>query len=316
MDKIRVGISSCLLGEKVRYDGQHKFDHFLAVTLGEFIVYVPVCPEVECGLTVPREAMRLVGDADDPRLVAIKTKIDLTEQMMLWGERKLIALADEKLCGFIFKAKSPSSGMERIKVYPVSGGTPQRNGRGIFAAMFMKRFPFLPVEDDGRLHDPEIRENFIERLFVYWRWSGFIKDDCTVNGLMQFHARHKLMLMAHSPEHYRGAGKIAASATKSNLKDILPVYQKNLMDGLKKISTVKKNYNVLLHILGYFKKNLTHDEKIETIKVLDDYKSGFIPLIVPVTLLNHFIGRFDQQYLKEQYYLHPHPVELKLRNHA
>jgi uncharacterized protein YbgA (DUF1722 family)/uncharacterized protein YbbK (DUF523 family) len=316
MSNITIGISSCLLGNKVRYDGQHKYDPFLAVTLGEFMEYIPVCPEVECGLPVPRDAMRLVGDSSNPRLVTIKTKIDLTEQMKKWGERKLNELLSEDLCGFIFKANSPSSGMERIKIYPPAGGVAQKNGVGIFADMFMKKFPYLPVEDDGRLHDPVIRENFIERVFAYKRWIDMLDTESTVHGLIQFHSRHKLMLMAHSPEHYRTAGKIAASADKNNLSIKQSEYLKNMMEGLKKTATTSRNFNVLQHILGYFKKELTSDEKKETLEIMKNYKNELIPLIVPVTLLNHYISKYSQKYLKEQYYLHPHPFELKLRNHA
>ncbi len=316
MSKITIGISSCLLGNKVRYDGQHKYDHFLAETLGTYLIFIPVCPEVECGLPVPRDAMRLVGNPENPELVTIKTKVNFTEKMKAWGEVRLNELESEKLCGFIFKSKSPSSGMERIKVYPEQGGAAGKNGVGIFAAMFMKKFPYLPVEDDGRLHDPEIRENFIERVFTYNRWNEMIENENSVNGLLQFHAKHKLMLMAHSPEHYRSTGKLAASADKINLKKIQSDYLILLMDGLKKNATPKKNYNVLQHILGYFKKELTHDEKNEALEVLDNYKKELVPLIVPVTLLNHYVSRYNKEYLKDQYYLHPHPLELKLRNHA
>jgi len=316
MSEITIGISSCLLGNKVRYDGQHKLDHFLAETLGAFVKFIPVCPEVECGLSVPRDAMRLVGNPENPELVTIKTKINFTEKMKTWGEIKLNELDSKNLCGFIFKAKSPSSGMERIKVYPEKGGVASKNGVGIFAAMFMKKFPLIPVEDDGRLHDPEIRENFIERVFIYKRWLEMIEKENTVHGLIQFHTKHKLMLMAHSPEHYRETGKLTASADKSNLKKLLPDYLKLLMDGLRKSATTKKNFNVLLHILGYFKNDLTPLEKKEILEIMENYRNELVPLIVPVTLLNHYIGKYNQAYLKEQYYLHPHPVELKLRNHA
>jgi uncharacterized protein YbgA (DUF1722 family)/uncharacterized protein YbbK (DUF523 family) len=316
MSKITIGISSCLLGNKVRYDGQHKYDHFLTKTLGEFLEYIPVCPEVECGLPVPRDAMRLIGDPENPRLVTIKDKIDLTDKMKAWGEVKINELSKKNLCGFIFKANSPSSGMERIKIYPASGGVANKSGVGIFADMFMKKFPYLPAEDDGRLHDPELRENFIERIFTYKRWLEMIENENTVHGLMQFHTKHKLMLMAHSPEHYRLAGKMTASADKKNLTDLQSEYLRILMTALKKSATVNKNYNVLLHIFGYFKQELSADEKKETLSIMENYKKELIPLIVPVTLLNHYINKYSQEYLKEQYYLHPHPFELKLRNHA
>nr|HPJ43689.1 DUF523 and DUF1722 domain-containing protein [Spirochaetota bacterium] len=282
----------------------------------EFFEYTPVCPEVQCGLSIPREAMRLVGTAENPRLVTIKSGIDYTDQMKKWGEEILTFLADKKLCGFIFKAKSPSSGMERIKIYPEQGGTPQKNGRGIFAAMYMERFPFIPVEDEGRLHDPLLRENFIERVFAYRRWQELTESDFSVHRLMQFHAAHKLLLMAHSNVHYRECGKIAASAVKTNLREVSDRYFNSFMEGMKKPATISKNCNVLQHILGYFKKNLTAEEKAESLELIEHYRKGLIPLIVPVTLMNHYVRKYDEQYLKEQYFLHPHPIELKLRNHA
>jgi len=316
MEKIPVGISSCLLGNRVRYDGQHKYDHFLAETLGDYFEYTPVCPEVDCGLTVPREAMRLIGSPENPRLVTIKSGTDFTERMKKWGELALEELAGRGLCGFIFKAKSPSSGMERIKVYPEKGGTPGKNGRGIFAAMFMERFPLIPVEDDGRLHDPVLRENFIERVFAYQKWQALTRGSHSVHDLLQFHSSHKLLLMAHSNVHYRECGKIAASATKKNLPYTEKNYFLTFMEGMKKTATISKNCNVLQHILGYFKKNLTGGEKTEALELIEQYRKGIIPLIVPVTLMNHYVKKYDEKYLKTQYYLNPHPMELKLRNHS
>lgn len=316
MKKIPIGISSCLLGNKVRYDGQHKHDPYLSETLGEFFEYTPVCPEVQCGLSIPREAMRLVGTPENSRLVTIKSGIDYTDLMKKWGEEILRFLEDKNLCGFIFKAKSPSSGMERIKIYPEQGGTPQKNGRGIFAAMYMEKFPLIPVEDEGRLHDPLLRENFIERVFAYRRWQEMLEGEHTVHGLLQFHAAHKLLLMAHSNVHYKDCGKIAASATKAKLQEVSSTYFNTFMEGMKKPATVSKNCNVLQHILGYFKKTLTQEDKAESLELIENYKKGLIPLIVPVTLMNHYIRKYDEKYLKEQYYLHPHPMELKLRNHA
>lgn len=316
MKKIKIGISSCLLGNKVRFDGQHKYDPFIVETLGGFMDFTPVCPEVECGLTVPREAMRLTGDAANPRLVTIKSGIDHTEKMQSWAKDKLKVLAQDDLCGFIFKSRSPSSGMERVKVYHEKGGTPQKTGVGIFARMFMEYFPEIPAEEEGRLYDPVLRENFIERIFVYHRWKEMLSNENTVNRLIRFHTQHKLIIMAHSPIHYRETGKIAASATKDNLKTVQMNYLKSMMTGLKMTATVKKNFNVLQHILGYFKKDLENAEKSVMLEVMQNYKDGLIPLIVPVTLLNHYVLKFNQHYLREQFYLHPHPIELKLRNHA
>ena len=209
---IRVGISTCLLGEPVRYDGGHKLDRYLRDTLGAFVEWVPVCPEVEYGLSVPREALRLVGDPADPRLVTARTGVDHTAGMKAWAGRRLDALEREDLCGFVFKSRSPSSGMRQVKVYPAGGGAPSPTGAGIFARAFMERFPLLPVEDEGRLNDPGLREGFIERLFVVSRWKRYRRDDGTAGGLVAFHTDHKLLVMAHSPRHDAALGKIAAGA--------------------------------------------------------------------------------------------------------
>jgi uncharacterized protein YbgA (DUF1722 family)/uncharacterized protein YbbK (DUF523 family) len=314
-DRIRLGISACLLGEKVRYDGGHKLDPFLSETLGRYVEWVPVCPEVECGLPVPREAMRLIGDADDPRLVTIRTGRDFTELMARWADQRLPGLESADLCGFVFKSRSPSSGMGGVKVYNPSG-IPTRRGKGIFAKKFMEHFSLLPVEDEGRLHDPELRENFIERVFVFRRWKDMEQRGLDRGALVSFHSTHKLLILSHSVKHYRTLGRLAAEAKKYRLEGLYKEYVSILMDGLRLIATVKKNTNVLLHIMGYFKKRLSAGEKQELAGVIDHYHSGLIPLIVPVVLLNHFVRKYDEPYLKNQYYLNPHPLELMLRNHV
>lgn len=314
MTKIRLGISSCLLGNPVRYDGMHKLDHFLADTLSQYVDYVPVCPEVECGLPVPREAMRLVGDPVSPRLMTRQTGRDLTDQMLAWTDGRLAELEKEGLQGFIFKAKSPSSGMQGVKIYDAKGNMSGR-GAGLFAAAFMNRFPLLPVEDEGRLQDPDLRENFIERIFALHRYREATGDKPTVNALMNFHASHKLLLMAHSEVHTRRMGKTLAglkSATRAAVQD----YEQNLLAALKVLATPDKHVNVLQHMLGYFKKLITSAEKAETLELIAAFKESMVPLIVPVTLINHFVRKYAVTYLEEQVYLNPHPLELKLRNHA
>jgi uncharacterized protein YbgA (DUF1722 family)/uncharacterized protein YbbK (DUF523 family) len=313
MGKIKLGISSCLLGEKVRYDGGHKLDHFLKDTLGKFVEWVPVCPEVESGLPVPREAMRLVGSPESPRLVKIRSGDDYTDRMLTWAGKRLSALEKEDLCGFIFKSKSPSSGMSGVKVYGPSG-IPSRSGSGIFARAFMDKFRFTPAEDEGRLNDPGLRENFIERVFVFQRWKELRKKG-SLRNLVEFHTDHKLLFLAHSTNHYRALGKLVANA-KEHPESIYNEYLKLMMEGLKLIATTKKNTNVLHHILGYFKKQLQPDEKQELLGIIEEYHSGFIPLIVPVTLIRHYVRKYDEPYLKRQVYLNPHPAELMLRNHA
>jgi uncharacterized protein YbgA (DUF1722 family) len=235
--------------------------------------------------------------------------------MTTWAKKRVHELKKEDLCGFIFKSKSPSSGMERIKVYNEKG-VPAKTGVGVFARAFMDHFPLLPVEDDGRLHDPRLRENFIERVFAYKRWCESLALSRVRGSLVDFHTRHKLMILAHSPQHHRMMGKLVAQAKTLAPDTLLNRYQKLLMEALRLKTTAKKNTNVLMHILGYFKKDLSADEKQEMLEVIDVYYQGHVPLIVPITLINHYVRKYDQSYLKGQYYLHPHPVELHLLNHA
>lgn len=313
--KIKLGISSCLLGEKVRYDGGHKWDRFLTDTLGKFVEFVPVCPEVECGLGVPREAMRLEGDRQAPRLVSSRTRVDHTERMEAWARRRVVELEQEGLSGFIFKSGSPSSGLERVKVYDAQG-VPAKTGVGLFARAFREHFPLLPVEDEGRLHDPRLRENFIEAIFVLTRWREVRSERPSRGQLVDFHTRHKLLLLSHSPPHYREVGRLVARASELPLPDLYARYQTLLLLALGRKTTVKKNVNVLQHLLGFFKQQLSPDEKQELLELIENYRQEYVPLIVPVTLINHYVRKYDQAYLKSQYYLNPHPLELKLRNHA
>jgi len=315
LNKIKLGISACLLGQKVRYDGGHKQDRFITDTLGKFVEFVPVCPEVECGLGVPREAMRLVGTPDSPRLVTIHTKQDNTERMVRWAGEKIVHLKKEGLCGFIFKSNSPTSGMERIKVYN-KDGIPVKKGVGVFSRIFIDHFPLLPVEDEGRLHDPSLRENFLESLFIMKHWREFILQEPGLRHLVDFHTRHKFLILSHSPKDYRLLGKLVAQAGEIPHQELYARYQTLLMTALNLKTTVKKNVNVLFHVMGFFKKILSTSEKEELLEVIDNYRLGYIPLIVPITLLNHYVRKYDQGYLMNQYYLNPHPVELKLRNHV
>ncbi len=314
-DKIRLGVSSCLLGKRVRYDGGHQHDRFLTDTLGKYVEYVPVCPEVECGLPVPREAMRLVGNAEAPRLVTRKTGKDYTDQMKSWASQRLQELAGEDLDGFVFKRMSPSSGMARVKVYSGTGMA-VNNGVGIFAGAFMQRFPHLPVEEDGRLNDPGLRENFIQRIFVHRRWRELVATAKKRGGLVDFHTSHKLLLLSHNEKDYREMGNLVAKAKDLAVDDLFSRYEELLMQALTKKSTIKKHTNVLTHIFGYFKKDLTALEKQEVLEVLDQYHQGMIPLIVPLTLMKFLTRKYNQEYLANQHYLDPHPLELKLLNHA
>jgi uncharacterized protein YbgA (DUF1722 family)/uncharacterized protein YbbK (DUF523 family) len=316
MEKITLGISTCLLGENVRYDGGHKHDRFLTDTLGKYVTYRPVCPEVECGLGVPRESMRLVGDPESPHLITIRTRQDHTERMVRWARQRVAELEKEKLCGFIFKSDSPSSGMERVKVYK-DGGMPEKKGVGVFARIFMEHFPLIPVEEEGRLHDPLIRENFIERIFSLKRWVESVRTGRSRGRLVDFHTRHKLLILSHSEKHERIMGRmVAQGADRSSLDDVYQQYQALLMEALRLKATPKKNSNVLQHMMGYFKQQLSFDEKKELQVIIDQFRLGYLPLIVPVTLIGHYVRKYDQPYLKMQVYLNPHPLDLQMRNHV
>jgi uncharacterized protein YbgA (DUF1722 family)/uncharacterized protein YbbK (DUF523 family) len=311
---IKLGVSSCLLGEHVRYDGGHKLDRYITDTLGRYFSFVPVCPEVGCGLPVPREAMRLEGDPATPRLVTNKSHIDKTEQMLVFCRTKVRELEAEDLCGFIFKKNSPSSGLYRVKVY--NSGMPARSGSGLFAAAVAEHFPLLPVEEEGRLNDPDIRENFIERVFGFRRWKDLLLDKPDLGRLVAFHARHKLQIMAHSPALYRETGTLVAHGKEITTAELLQRYETLFMKALALHATVKKNTNVLMHIMGYSKKELSHAEKEELLGVISQYHDHLVPLIVPLTLLKHYVNKYNQHYLQQQVYLSPHPAELMLRNHV
>jgi uncharacterized protein YbgA (DUF1722 family) len=257
----------------------------------------------------------LVGDPDAPRLVTFKSKTDHTDRMVNWAKKRVKELEKEDLCGFIFKSDSPSSGMIRVKVYNEKG-MPHKVGIGIFARAFMENFPLIPVEDDGRLNDPIIRENFILQIFTMNRWRDNLAGKKSLRKLVDFHTRNKLLILSHSQKHYRLMGKLVAGGKQMPIKDLYHQYELLLMEALKLKTTIRKNSNVLQHLMGYFKKQLTADEKQELLEVFGQYRDGYVPLLVPITLINHYTRKYDQPYLKQQTYLNPHPLELKLRTYV
>jgi uncharacterized protein YbgA (DUF1722 family)/uncharacterized protein YbbK (DUF523 family) len=313
---IRLGISTCLLGKEVRYDGGHKRDPFLIDELGQYVQWVPVCPEVEMGLSTPREAMRLVGDPDSPRLITNKTGIDHTERQLSWAGQRLDELAKEGLHGFVFKKDSPSSGLFRVKVYN-DKGVSQRTGTGLFARAFTQRFPLLSVEEEGRLHDWRLRENFIDRVFTYRRWTYVLEQNPTPGGLVEFHTAHKLTLMAHSPRHYQEMGRLVAQAGSLPWDEITEQYSTLLMEGLRELASTGRHCNVLQHLMGFLKDKLDQEDKAELLGLMEDYRHEHVPLIVPVTLLKHHLRRpAVPEWVHKQVYLYPYPKELMLRNHV
>ena len=312
---IRIGISSCLLGEKVRFNGGHAKDSFLVDTFGCFVEWVPVCPEVEIGLGTPRETLRLVRMDNGIRLIMPKPGVDHTNSMRAYAERRVNELTREDLSGYILKKDSPTCGMERVKVYD-SNKVPSKSGRGVFAEVLLEASPLLPVEEEGRLNDPRLWENFVERIFAYHRLRRLFSKRWTVGDLVAFHTAHKFQLRAHSEQAYRRMGRLVADAKAVPRDKVRSQYEFEFMSALAKMATPKRNTDVLIHISGYFKKVLDAASKQVLLGLIDDYRYGLIPLIVPLTLIRHYIRRFDVGYLQGQVYLDPHPKELMLRNHV
>lgn len=311
--KPKLGISACLLGTEVRYNGGHKESRLCSRSLVEHFDFVALCPEVAIGLGIPREPIRLVGDPATPRAVGtLQRDRDLTAPLAEYGARMADELTD--LCGYIFMQKSPSCGLERVKVYQDGGRPSEPSGRGIFAAAFCARHPNLPVEEDGRLNDPVLRENFIARVFVYAEWQTLLQSGLSRHSLMAFHARHKYLLMASDPVQYRALGQLLGSMGRQDLKPLAARYFSELMAALKKCATRRTHSNVLQHLSGYLKQALSRDEKVEINQLIDQYRGGVVPLVVPMTLLKHHFRQHPDQYVAGQVYLQPHPENLSLRN--
>lgn len=311
--EIRVGASTCLLGQHVRYDGGHKKDPFVTGSLARFVAFVPVCPEVELGLGTPRESVRLVRLGDGVRMVGHRSGTDHTDAMRRWAEGRVRELEGEDLCGYVLKKDSPSCGMERVKVY--AKGPAARTGRGLFAEALMERMPLLPVEEEGRLNDPRLRENFIERVFAYRRLKDLLGSRWTLGDLVRFHTAEKLLVLAHDPAAYRALGRLVAAAKGRPRAEVAREYGQAFMRGLAKLATPGKHANVLQHMAGFFK-DLPLEERRELHEAIADYRHGLVPLVVPLTLLGHHVRRHGVAWLQSQSYLQPHPKELMLRNHV
>jgi uncharacterized protein YbgA (DUF1722 family)/uncharacterized protein YbbK (DUF523 family) len=313
--KPRLGISACLLGQQVRYDGGHKRDYFLSETFGRHVEWVPICPELEVGMGVPREPVRLVGTREEPRMIAQHSGKDWTAKMIRFAAKRAKTLKALELSGYIFKKDSPSCGVTRVRIY--SGeGVPHRAGRGLYADAVMRELTLLPVEEEGRLNDPGLRENFIERVFAYHRWQQLIKEHKSIRALIGFHTRHKFLLLAHSGQHYQWLGRIVAEAKQTPIGNGYEIYGRLFMEVLAVHGSAKKHSNVLEHMAGYFSKQLSAEERKELVELIADFRRQLVPLIVPLTLIRHYVKKYDVAYLQEQVYLEPSPKELMLRNHV
>lgn len=312
---IRVGISSCLLGEEVRYDGGHQKDAYITGVLARYFTWVPVCPEMEVGMGVPREPIRLVGDAAAPRLMGVTSGTDHTARMREFAGRRVDELRRRELSGYILKRGSPSCGLERVKVY-AGDGPPARTGTGLFARALTDALPLLPVEEEGRLNDAHLRDNFITRVFAYRRLAALRESEPPPAAVVEFHTAHKYLLLAHNPAAYARLGRLVAEVARPPRAGWLDGYGERFMRALETRATIPKHVNVLQHIMGFFKKQLSAAEKRELAGVIGDYAAGLVPLVVPITLINHYVARFEVAYVRDQIYLRPHPKELMLRNHV
>jgi uncharacterized protein YbgA (DUF1722 family)/uncharacterized protein YbbK (DUF523 family) len=316
--RLKVGISACLLGQEVRFDGGHKRDSFLTDILGPCVEWVAICPEVEMGLGTPRETLRLVRTPGAGlRMITTRTAVDHTDGMNRWANRRLEALARDEpdLCGYVLKNDSPSCGMERVKTYGASG-VPERSGRGLYAAALMNRFPTLPIEEEGRLSDPGLRENFIERIFARRRLLDLFTPGWTLSQLVRFHTSHKMTLLSHSTARYQELGRLVADGRQASRPDLRASYERQFMDTLAILATRRRHTNVLMHMTGHLKKVLDSGAKQELLESIEEYRGGFVPLVVPLTLLRHHVRVHGIEYLAGQTYLEPHPRELMLRNHV
>lgn len=315
--RLRIGVSACLLGEEVRYNGGHKRDPFLTDVLGQYVEWVPVCPEVEIGLGTPRPAMRLVKIGEDTRMVTPETGADHTEAMRVYSERRVGELFGERLAGYILKKDSPSCGMERVKLYPAEGGAPVKEARGLFAEALLRRWPDLPVEEEGRLHDPLLRENFVTRIFVRDRWMQEEEEGWTRASLMRFHERHKFLLMARNQAGMRRLGRLLGQSGKQDgARELARTYLAGMTEVMRRPATRRGHTNVLYHLAGFVTDRIDDGDRRELIESIDRYRAGQLPLVVPVTLIRHHVRRLEVEYLRDQVYLEPHPQELMLLNHV
>jgi uncharacterized protein YbgA (DUF1722 family)/uncharacterized protein YbbK (DUF523 family) len=312
-DRLRIGVSSCLLGENVRWDGGHKRDRFLTDELGPFVEWVPVCPEVEVGLGTPRPTLRLVRRGEEIRMVEPKSGGDHTDAMRAYARRRVRELDREGLSGYVLKKDSPSCGMERVKVY-AGPGAGARDGRGLFAQALIERFPHLPVEEEGRLGDARLRENFVVRVFAYRRLRRLFASRWSAGRLVAFHTAHKLLLLAHVPAAYSRLGRLVAAARSFAREELARRYQDEFMEALAHPSTRRLHTNVLQHMAGYFRGRIDVADRDELLALIDEHRLGRLPLIVPLTLVRHHARRLDVTYLLGQVYLDPHPKELMLLN--
>lgn len=304
-----LGVSSCLLGKPVRFDGGHKHFRLLTESWSGFFEFKSACPEAEMGMGMPRPALQLRETGGETRLVFSKNpQQDLTTDMVQFSMARISRMG--VLDGYIFKKDSPSCGFERVPVSHESTGQKTRVGSGVFAGQFMALNPLVPVEDEGRLYDAGIRENFLERVYCHYRWRNIVDAETNLQAFIQFHQRHKFMLMARHQPAYRQLGQLVATANQHNLPQVRQVYISRFMQVMALRPTHGQHVNVLMHIAGYFKRGMNSQDKHELLDWFNAYLSDRVPRITPVALLRHYLRLHPDAYISAQHYLSPYPDEL------
>ncbi|MGX9416462.1 YbgA family protein [Vibrio sp. RC27] len=311
-NKLLIGVSSCVLGQNVRFDGGHKNNQFVSNELADYCEFIPICPEIGAGLPVPRPTIRLVNIDDSIRLVETKAvENDHTDKLVEFSSRKVGELKQQPLCGYVVCAKSPTCGMERVKVY--QDNRADKNGVGLFTQQLQAQMPWLPIEEDGRLNDAILKENFISRIYALHDLQQSVGDNPSPGKIVAFHSRYKLTLMAHHPASYRELGKLVANIKHYSIDDFFENYRLRFMQALTVRASRKNNTNTLMHLQGYFKNSLSKEHKAELSRLIEEYRLGLLPLLAPLTLIKHYLSTHPDEYLEQQHYLNPYPQELRLR---
>ena len=313
MTEMRLGVSACLVGDEVRYDGGHRKYPYLVDVLARYFTLVKVCPEVGVGMSTPRETVQLEGRAEAPRMIASETGRDWTARMNRWSRTMVRELKTEDLCGFVFKKNSPSCGVFGVKVFDDKGRLAE-SGSGLFALEFRRKNPLMPVEEEGRLEDPHVRENFLERVFAYHRLNKVFAGSWKRGAVVDFHSREKYFLMAHSPKHLKQLEQLVVTIGQRPRGEFKTLYMTGFMEAVAVKATHARHTKVLRSLVVCLRDHLTVPEHARVVGLIEQYRSGLIPLVVPLTLLAHFSELHEVPTLAGQTYLHPHPAELMLRN--
>jgi uncharacterized protein YbgA (DUF1722 family)/uncharacterized protein YbbK (DUF523 family) len=310
---MKIGVSSCLIGTQCRYDGAGSKDNFIVEELAKYFELVPYCPEAMVFGT-PRESIRLVDVEGEIKVISNKEQKDVTKELSDISETLALEAFEDNLCGFVFKAKSPSCGIERVKLYQNNSNMCEKKAVGLFAKAVIEKQPLLPIEEDGRLNDPWLKENFLMQIFAYKDLKEFLDGNPKFKDLVEFHTSYKYLVYAKSQESYKYLGSIVANHDKRDITNVLEEYKVGFLKALGQKGNISKTYNVLLHIFGYFKKLISKEEKEHILTACQEYKDGIIPLIAVIKILNLYVKRFDDSYLKVQKFLNPYPKELALRS--